>query len=325
MSAITCPACLHSTPVLSRGGDAQVVCLRCRAPIPAELLAPTEPLPEGAEPAPTPAVHAVESFVAAPGGSPGGVLVALAFGLVTAAVLGFAAALLREHFWLVLVFAGIYGAALGGATGAGAWVGKCRLRGAVIAAGAVTGLAGALLLHYFGYVLAQRELPQLQLYTFWEYMDLRCEAGSSIGSMNLGYAGTAIYWSVEALLVVILSGAVATWPLSRPFCAGCNAWKTQTPLGTFRIDGARALQAVAAGQPAAMVGPAAGDERVTVAVYRCPQCGPAGGIEAQVTCVRGSGEQATSMTLCMSYPGAALADFEEVARSCREQGLEVKA
>jgi hypothetical protein len=195
----------------------------------------------------------------------------------------------------------------------------------VTAAGAVTGLAGAFFLHYFGFVLTKWDNPHLEVLTFPEYLDFRCALGSTIGSIELGYTGTAIYWSLEALLIVVLAAVVARWPLGRPFCTACNAWKSPSPLGTFRIGSVQALQALAAGQPAAMAVPGASDERVTIAIYRCPGCDTAGGIEVQVTCVRGSGEQARSATLCVCYPGEAARDFDEVARSCREQGLAVKA
>ena len=112
--------------------------------------------------------------------------------------------------------------------------------------------------------------------------------------------------------------------MGRPFCAGCNAWKEKKPLGTFRIDAPRAVQAVAAGRPSAMVTPADADDRVGVAIYSCPECGDAGGVEVAVAAVRGKGEGAVTMTVCMSYPGEAVADFEAARARCLQQGLETK-
>jgi hypothetical protein len=291
------------------------------------LLGTAEPRAEGEEvvaESAGPTVHPVEAYAGTPGGSAGGVLVALVFGLIGAAVLGFAAAFIHQYFWLVLVFAALYGLALGGIVGLGAWVGKCRLKGGVIAAGAVTGLAGAFLLHYFGYQLAIRDLPALGFLSFTQYLDFRCIVGVSIGSLNLGYTGTIIYWLAEAAVIVIASAAVAPWPIKKPFCAGCNVWKTKRSLGKFRLDAPRAVQAVAAGQPAAMVAPATTNDQVTVAVYSCPKCGDANGVEVQVSGTQGTGESAVTMTVCVSYPGAAVADFEKIRQECERMGLEIK-
>ena len=51
-------------------------------------------------------------------------------------------------------------------------------------------------------------MPVLSNLTFWQYMDLRCTLGTSIGSISLGYSGTAIYWSLEALVIVIASAVL---------------------------------------------------------------------------------------------------------------------
>lgn len=249
----------------------------------------------------------------------------LAVGLVGAAVIGFAMAFLRQYFWFVLILAIAMGMAVGGITGLGAKLGKYRVKEGAVLAGAISGFAAGFLLHYFGYLLLTWDIPALKLVTFWEFMDAACQAGATIGSsINLGYTGSAIYWGLEVLVIVIASAAAATWPVSRPFCAGCNEWKEKRPLGTFRIDAPRAVQAVAAGRPSAMVTPADADDRVAVSVYSCPGCGSAGGVEVEVAGTRGKGEGAVTMTVCMSYPGEAVADFEAARARCLQQGLETK-
>lgn len=189
MSAVTCPSCFHTTPVLSREPGAAVACLRCRAPIPPELFAPEEPRPEGEEPAPEtePAGYEVTPHTGTPGGTPAGFVATLAVGLVGAAVLGFAFAFLRQYFWFVLVLAIAMGMAVGGLTGLGARVGKYRVKGGAVTAGAISGLAAGYFLHYFGFLLATVEFPDLARYSFWEYLDLRCNVGTSIGDISLGY------------------------------------------------------------------------------------------------------------------------------------------
>jgi hypothetical protein len=324
MTSVTCPACLHTTPVLAKAGDARPVCLRCRAPITVELLSPAGLTAEGAVPSTAPAAHEVVPFTGVPGGSLIGFLVAVGVGLVAAVAVGYATAYLRQHLWFVLVFALFYGLILGGITGLGVRAGKYRRQEGAVAAGAIVGVTGAFLLHYFGYRIAMQDMPALGLISFWTYMDLRCTVGTSIGSIELGYKGTAIYWSLEALVVVIASAAAATWPVKRPFCAECNVWKEKKQLGAFKIDGPQAVSAITNGQPLEMVATATADDRVVISLYRCPRCGDAAGLEADVSATRGKGEGAATMTAIVTYPAAAAADFEQARRTCEERGYGTK-
>jgi hypothetical protein len=290
------------------------------------MLDPAELVGDGssASPSTTPAVHEVTPFAGVPGGSPIGFLVALAVGLIGAFVVGYAVAYLRQHLWFVLVFALFYGLILGGITGLGVRAGKYRRQEGAVAAGALVGVAGAFLLHYFGYRIAIQDMPALGLISFWTYMDLRCAIGTSIGSIELGYAGTAIYWGLEAIVVVIGTAAATTWPVKRPFCAECNVWKEKKQLGAFKIDGPRAVSAITNGQPLEMVAPATADDRVVISLYRCPRCGDAAGLEADVSATRGKGEGAATMTAIVTYPAAAAADFETARRTCEERGYLTK-
>lgn len=322
MTSVTCPSCLHNTPALANSPGAPAVCLLCRAPIPPKLLAPAAVANEGDEAAGIAAAmsYRIAPYTGTPGGSPAGFVAAVVVGLVGAVVLGFATAFLRQHFWFVLVFGIIYGMALGGITGLGVRAGKYRRQDGAMSAGVIAGLAGAFLLHYFGYRFAVRDMPVLAGLSFWQYMDFRCVLGTSIGSISLGYSGTAIYWGLEALVIVIASAAAATWPIKRPFCAACNVWKEKKPLGVFKVDGPRAVEAVTTGHPTALVAPATVDDRVTVSLYHCPRCGDAGGIEVQVSSTRGIGEGAVTSTAIVSYPAEAAADFEAARRACEERG-----
>jgi MFS family permease len=326
MTSITCPSCLHSTPVLARSPDEPAVCLRCRAPIPPELLAPDSPATEitGAAPTDTAGVHPVAPYTGTPGGSPGGFVVTLVVGLVGAGILGALAGIIHNYFWLVLVFPAILGLAIGGVVGLGAKIGKYRREEGAAAAGLLAGLLGAFLVHYVGYLLAIQEAPWLGQLGFLGFLDLRCMAGVGIGSIELGYSGTIIYFVIEAVVVVICAAVLALWPVKKPFCAACNAWKEKKQLGLFKIDGPRAVEAITTGRPAAMVAPATVDDKVTVSLFRCPRCGDAGGIEAEVSATRGKGEGAVTMTALMSYPAAASADFEEARRTCEERGYGTK-
>ena len=69
---VTCPSCYHTTPVLAKSPEERAVCLRCRAPIPPELLAADSPAADagGTPLAETAGVHPVAAYTGTPGGSP---------------------------------------------------------------------------------------------------------------------------------------------------------------------------------------------------------------------------------------------------------------
>jgi hypothetical protein len=313
MSSVTCPSCFRSTPVLGRTADAPALCLFCRAPLP-DSAAP-QPA-EAGEPVPAFDVHV---FTGTPGGSAGGFAVALAVGLVGACVFGAIGAALREHIWFVIIFPALLGLAVGGFTGGGAWVGRYRNANGAHAAGFVAGLAASFAHFYAAFLLAGGDFPALG--AFLEYMDLRFTIGTQIGSMNLGYVGSVIYTLVEVAFIVGCAAALAAWPVKRPFCGTCNAWKVPQPLGAFRLDAPTAVAAVAAGQPARMLVPGGPNDRVVVTLHACPKCGTSAGADVTVLGTQGTGEGAWSSTATLSYPADAVAEFERIRYACEEQRL----
>lgn len=316
MNSVTCPNCGHHTPVLAAASGAAAQCLRCRATIPAEFLKPHT----GEPAADAPPGYPVQPFTGVPGGTPTGAVVAIVIGAIGAVPLGIVTAFIEQFLWFVLLFAALYGLALGGVTGAGAWLARYRVKSGAYAAGAVVGLIGLFTLHYSSYRIAVVNNPQIGFFSFWEFLDLRCEAGTKVGGIELGYVGSVIYWLAEGLVAVLTSAGTAAWAVNRPFCAGCNTWKEKRTLGTFKINGPLALEAVAAGRPEAVAAPAVADDKVTLSLYECPRCRPTGGVEVETVCVRGTGQQAATVKLCLSYPGDATAAFEAAATACRQHG-----
>lgn len=309
MTPLICPSCGSQTPRLGSASGAAVTCLKCRAPIPAESLAP--PADEaGAEASGAP-VYRVERFQPTRGGSPVGVVAALGLGLIAALVLGPLAALLRQFFWLVLVFPLLYGMGLGLAASAGAWTAKCRRPELAVGAGVITGLAGALVLHYVSYLIATANVPAGMI-SFQQYLDLLFQAGV----LGFNYTVSVIYYLVEVVVIAAAAGGGAVVLLNKPFCETCDTWKQKQSLGKFPISTAVAAAAVGSGQPALMVAPADGDETVTLDIYRCPNCRNNGPIEVRATCTKGKGENAASVVVFVTYPGAAAADFEDVRSRC---------
>ena len=311
MTPLICPTCGAQTPRLAGTSGAAVTCLKCRAPIPAESLAPAG---EAGADAPTTPVYHIEGFQPTRGGSPVGVFAALGVGLIAALVLGAIAAVVRQFFWLVLIFPALFGMGLGVAVSAGAWMAKCRRTELVAGAGVIVGFAGAFVLHYVSYLIAlsNANVPAGAI-SFTQYLDLLCQAGV----MGFGYTASVVYYLVEVVVILIASGALAVVMLNGPFCEPCGEWKSREALGTFKINTAVAAAAVSSGQPARMVAPPdADDEAVTLEVYRCPNCRNNGPIEVRATCTKGKGENAASLVVFVTYPGEAAVDFEEVRRQC---------
>jgi hypothetical protein len=286
-----------------------VTCLKCRAPIPAEQS--TAPAGEAGPEAAGPRTYHVERFQPTRGGSPVGVFVALGLGLVAALVLGAIASVVRQFFWLVLVFPALLGAAVGFCAGAGGWLAKCRRPEMIAGAGVVCGLASAVVLHYVRYLSLTANLPPGQV-TFTQFLELMCRAGV----MGFGYTASVIYYIVEVVVIGGAAGAVAIVLLDRPFCEACGTWKSKDVLGKFRINGPMAAAAVSTGQPAALAAPAEGDETVTLELFRCPHCSD-GPIDVRATCEKKEGDNTASLVVFVTYPGAAADDIKAAARACR--------
>ena len=73
-----------------------------------------------------------------------------------------------------------------------------------------------------------------------------------------------------------------------------------------------------------MVAPAEGDKKVSVTVYACPHCDAEGTIDVSLEGSHTEGKQTATFKVFMTYPGAALADFERAAEECHHQGLKTK-
>lgn len=308
MSSLICPSCGAQTPRLAGNPDATIHCLKCRAPIPAETLAPPAEGDDGASSTPT---YKVERYQPTRGGSPLGVLVAVATGLLGALVLGVVAAAIRQLFWLVLIFAIFLGCGLGAAAGIGGWMSKCRRTDVLAGAGVVAGLAGAFVMHYVRYLILTSDLPPGQI-SFPQFLDLLCQAGV----MGFGYTGSMIYYAIEAVVIVVAAGVVAANMSNDPFCESCNVWKKKQRYGPFRINANVAVAAIASGQPKQLVAPPDGDEAVTLDIFRCPHCQSTGTIDVRAVGTITDGKNTATATVFVTYPGEAEADLTVAVAAC---------
>lgn len=328
MPTISCPACRTTVSVPADVGPEGVICGACRETIRPDA-AGTQPPPASetdGPPAPASGTYPVTQFVAGTGGSPAGLVVAGTTGLIGAVLLAILCAILHSFFWLVIVFPIFHGLAVGVATGLGGRLAKVRLRVALGAVAAVCAILSVLGIHFLGYlaVVANPAAPPIG---FLEYMDLHAQEGVRIGKAgagnksNLGYTGTIIYWAVEALVTAVAAALIAGTMVTSPFCEACNAWKKKRTFGPYRVEPTSAAPAVAVGVPAGIVAPAEGQKKVTLSVYVCPHCGEEGTIDVLLEGAHVEGKQTTNYRVFMTYPGEALAAFEQAGSTCREHGL----
>ena len=75
----------------------------------------------------------------------------------------------------------------------------------------------------------------------------RARAGNRDNGINLGYAGSFIYWMIEIFIVAGIVYAMAHNTAGEPFCVQCNNWKATRTLGSLGIGNPEVAQALADG------------------------------------------------------------------------------
>jgi hypothetical protein len=326
MSQVLCPKCNAAVEVPDPPTTQVVECPVCFSAVPTGLAPPPPPDPS-AETPPGPPAFTIRPFQATTGGSPLGLIVALVAGLVGACVMAIVCGIVASFFWLVVVFPVLHGAGVGLAAGLAARAAKYRVPAALATVGVLCGLLSVLGVHVLEFV-AFRTDPAAPEIGFWEYMDLRATEGVQLGKaggggnpMNLGYVGSIIYWSIEALVTAMVAAAVTAGTSTGPFCTACNAWKRKRTLGPYKIEPGVAVAALGAGCPTALVIPAAGKKQVTLGIHECPYCQDAAEIDVRLTGLHTEGNKMWHFELFVTYPGEAATVFDAVDDLCREQGL----
>jgi hypothetical protein len=264
---------------------------------------------------------------------PGGLLLALTYGLGAAVTAGVAVSFVGQWFYLILLYPIAIGVAVAAAVTAGCRQGKVS---APLAAAVVGGLCGAAAMftnHYCDYQRLVRELadspnPLVRqaavAITFTDYMDFAAKAGVTItghgggkGS-NLGYVGSFIYWGVELLIAVGMAAALAWAGASEPFCTDCRRWKKARPLAVVSQPGPAAADALLAGELTRLAAPIAAPDSIPCALTAavCPACGADGPVDVKLTHTfkDKKGNNRTRTLAHATYPGAALPVFEALAR-----------
>jgi hypothetical protein len=168
---------------------------------------------------------------------------------------------------------------------------------------------------------ADPEVREVQgIVSFADYLDWSARQGveispmhSSSGGLNLGYPGSYIYWAAEAVIVALISAAVARRRASAPFCVKCDAWKVERELGWLnappKVVG-ETIQSGRLGDLTALAGTS--NDEVAISVCECPTCSSEDEVVLQVDQVTyNNGNRNKHPTSRAVYPRAAA---EELAR-----------
>jgi hypothetical protein len=174
---------------------------------------------------------------------------------------------------------------------------------------------------------------------FVDYLEQRARQGEKIpgrrgrGEINLGYTGSFIYWGVE----FVLAGGLSFWLMwqaaTKPFCKQCRCWKQSQSLGRTSAPAALLQHALANGEltrlAALNLADPYGKLRIHVAV--CPRCGPDAPVDVKLQEIGRDkkGNDTYTELAHVTYPGAALHVFEELARlpepgPAEEAGQEIR-
>ncbi|HJS07161.1 MAG TPA: hypothetical protein VJ809_05855 [Pirellulales bacterium] len=170
-----------------------------------------------------------------------------------------------------------------------------------------------------------REVNSFTSYLDWsarQGVEISASRGSST-PLNLGYTGSYIYWGVEALIVALISAAMARSRASEPFCVACDAWKTQRELGVVPAKAKTVGEIVDAGRLADLPAlPAAAGEETAISVYECPCCNNAEDLVLQVDSITyNQGSRVKSQTARAVYPRKALEELERYFVSSEDMPL----
>jgi hypothetical protein len=118
---------------------------------------------------------------------------------------------------------------------------------------------------------------------------------------------------VEALIVALISAAMARSRAFEPFCLTCDSWKTQRELGVLAAKAKTVGELVDAGNLADLTSvPHMAGTETAISVYECPGCSAEAEVVVQVDQVSyNNGQRVKSKTARAVYPRKAA---EELAR-----------
>jgi hypothetical protein len=134
-----------------------------------------------------------------------------------------------------------------------------------------------------------------QVDSFTSYVDWSARQGVEISpmhselvddsrkGMNLGYAGTYVYWVAEAVIVALIAAAVARRRAAAPFCSRCDSWMAERELGALNAAPKVVGELIQSGRLVDLpTVPAHSGFEVAISACECATCGQTEDVVLQV-------------------------------------------
>ena len=161
-------------------------------------------------------------------------------------------------------------------------------------------------------------LKAARMDSFFDYLDVMATEGVTITKatsrnqdrgLNLGYAGSFVYWLVEILIVAGVTFAMVKTATAAPYCVSCECWKTPKQIGTV-LDEVGAAAAVSSGDLTLLsaTGPAPSGGSVAITVACCDACVGTGefDLKAEAMTADSKGNKQSRTIAHTTWPAAAL-------------------
>lgn len=124
-------------------------------------------------------------------------------------------------------------------------------------------------------VLAEaREVGSFIAYIDWaarQGVELSSSSGTRSAS-NLGYAGTYVYWTFEALVIAGMCVFMTRSRAGQPFCVHCESWMTETELVTLNCDAQAASKVIQAGNLERLPTLFSANKETSLSLFCCDEC-----------------------------------------------------
>jgi hypothetical protein len=243
-------------------------------------------------------------------------------------LIGLLTSIVAQRLYLVVLFPALMGLAAGGVGWVLVKVGKARGPALIATAAGITAIAMMAGFHFgvFLHVVNEeiKNQPDIQmadlvdLKTFANFIDARAEDGVTIGKpgredkgINLGYAGSYVYWLAEIGFAGYVIFVTLRTAASTPLCERCRRWKREWQLKLLPATAPEVVrEPLHEGDLLTLLTrwPATGAEGLALKAAACPTCGPEGTVDVALEVVRVNhkGGQVAERVDCVRYPGTVL-------------------
>lgn len=160
-------------------------------------------------------------------------------------------------------------------------------------------------------ILIDKEFTKvLKVNSLMNYLNFAAEKGVEISgkggnALNLGYYGSYIYWSIEALLVAGIALAIMNAAAQEPFCTDCADWKIELDCGVFE-DSSKVQSTIQSGELIPLETSQSAGTRIKL--HYCKNCSDLATVDVELESItfNNKGESSSSNLGKWSYPPEAL-------------------